>query len=262
MTTRISKGSQTLNHKHYVKKLLIALKDMAATNGLIPVIKNLPSHITPLICAEGLAMERLDAANIRIDFRGTKNFEHEPFEFNPARLIAEQRPHATLVGLGSPNNIEGRIALAASQAKIPVLMYEDFWWTAAKRGGAIPNVVFVIDECAGELALKSFPLAHIVVVGDPAALPPTEEIPEELERLSSRFTCVITYFGGGPEATHAELKLLVASLKKTSGNWCLIPRLHPERTYVGKGVGQHTEATRKKSGAIQCCFKRTGGHGK
>ena len=221
------------------RKLGIAAKDMAAANGLIPVIRNLPKHITPFVCAEGLALRKFDEAGIRVDVRGTVNFQQEPFDFPAGKLITDNALDGVLIGLGHPNNIERSLALAAQEAGKPVAFFEDFWGSAPMRcPGVFPNVAFVTDEYAKALAKRMYPQARVLVVGDSAAVVPTLELSAVLEELQS-YGEAITYFGGGPEATTAELRHLIACLERTSGNWCFVPRFHPKVRELPATLGKN-----------------------
>lgn len=179
------------------------------------------------VIAEGLAAGIFEKAGFSLYFKGTVNFADEPFTIDAHAVLRKIKPDAVVTGLGSPINLEQQFGLVANELGIKLIECIDFW-RGVNRSTANPYGVLVLDEYDAMLTHQLHPAAGKLIVGNPGVPQPGSIIPApEVADLRTEFTKVYTYVGSG-ERTADEIEFLVACLKLTTGNWCLIPRFHPK----------------------------------
>jgi hypothetical protein len=180
-----------------------------------------------VVIAEGLAAGIFEKAGFTLHFKGTVNFVDEPFTIDVYEELQKIKPHTIVTGLGSPINLEEQFGLVANELGIPLVECVDFW-SGVNRSSANPDVVLALDEYDAQLTSQLHPAAKVKVVGNPGVLGPGSAVPApEVAALREEYKAIYTYVGGG-DRTADEIEFLIACLKKTTSDWCLIPRLHPK----------------------------------
>jgi hypothetical protein len=208
-------------------RVLIVSKDLGTANMVVPLVPELSVRGAKVsIISEGRATERLKEHGIEPDFAGSVDWRTDPFLLNAIETLDHYQPDVVLVGLGSPIHLEQKIAWAANDRRIPLVLLEDFWGSAKIRcSGARPEAILVIDAYAKELAERSYKV-EATIVGNPGAIPfPTSH--PDIDALRSTYDRIFVY-SGDDASTEDEIALILASLEKTPGNWRLIPRYHPK----------------------------------
>ena len=212
-------------------KLLFVSKDVGDTKMILPIAKEaLVAGHDVFVVAEGKGANLYSEFGIETFFLGTPDFEEVAFTIDQAALLRNLNPSAVIVGFPGPLNLSKKISLEANAAGIPVVGVEDYWACVKRMPEVMLSLVLTIDDYAVEIA-KSFlgQDIRISVVGNHTVpgpdYRPSGDILDGIKELHTRFEEIFV-FGGGRENTTDELKLLVSSLQKISGNWCLIPRYH------------------------------------
>ncbi len=108
-------------------RLLFATKDVGGFQATEPIarVSKARGH-TPIILAEGLSVQEWRNKNWELTFEGTKDFEKEPFDFDPKLAIEAAQLGAVIVTYGAPPNIEAKLAHAAAELKVPLIGIEDY----------------------------------------------------------------------------------------------------------------------------------------
>lgn len=194
---------------------------------------------------EGLAMARYEALGFPVreapnfagcvDFRVPTDEEKErgADKFDATEYMERVNPDIIVTGLGSPINIQQKIAEVTTRWSGFLVVCEDFW---AKSPGHLsprwvrPNMILTVDEYSVVLNKRVFPNARQYIVGNPGVKDVTvpDEVLRQMNALRAEFGKVYVYAGAGPDSTTAELDLLLKCLKKTPEDWCLVPRFHPK----------------------------------
>ncbi|HEY4486823.1 MAG TPA: hypothetical protein VJB70_03795 [Candidatus Paceibacterota bacterium] len=210
-------------------------KDNGGAAMVVPLAVEVRAHghIVEAI-AEGLATKHFEKADFRFYFQGTVDFQKDPFILDSLRVLRHISPEVVVVSAGSPIHLERQFAITASQLQIPLVCVEDYWGVSSKLQPtrATPQLVLSIDSYGKAIAQELYPSAAIQIVGhhEIKAITDAQNDTAGLAIFAEKtrgfdHTCVLV---GGGAYTTAEIKLLVQSLKKSSGKWCLVPRFHPK----------------------------------
>ncbi len=213
-------------------RLMVVSKDNGDTKMLLPISKEaMRQGHEVIILAEGVGVSQYGAAGIKPFFSDVPNPDPKT-SFNLDELFHYLKPQAVLIGFPEPNNLSHAVALAANERSVPVIGVEDYWG-GVKRNPEIRNaLVLTIDDYAADIVRGCVEKeVRISVIGN-HTIPGTdyrtpETVLDGMKKLRNQFAEVFVYGGGDWYYTTEELKLLASSLMKTPGNWCLIPRYHP-----------------------------------
>ncbi|MDP3999508.1 MAG: hypothetical protein Q8P76_02870 [bacterium] len=213
-------------------RMLVVSKDNGDTKMLLPIAReSMRVGHEVNILAEGVGVAHYSAAGIVPFFTDAPNPDPKS-SFNWDALFRYLNPQVVLIGFPGPDNLSHTAGLAANQKGIPVVGVEDYWGGVERNPEVKYNLVLTIDDYAKQIARQSVgPRVPISIIGN-HAIPGADyhspdSVAEGMKKIRERFDEVFIFGGGGELHTTAELKLLVASLEKTPGNWCLIPRYHP-----------------------------------
>lgn len=213
-------------------RLLVVSKDNGDTKMLLPIAREaMRAGHEVNILAEGVGVLHYFAAGIVPFFSDAPNPDPKT-SFNWEALLRYLNPQAVLLGFPGPNNLSRQSGLAANSRSVPVIGVEDYWGGVKRNQEVEYSLVLTIDDYAAEIAQGCVDSRVLVSVIGNHAIPGAEyRSPalalEGMKKIRERFDQVFVFGGGGELHTTEELKLLVASLQKTDGNWCLIPRYHP-----------------------------------
>lgn len=205
-------------------------KDNGDTKTLLPIVQAARCfgyHV--MVFAEGVGVAHYAKEGVATFFSDAPNPDpHSSFDF--VSLFSCVRPHAVLVGFPFPNNLSHQASAAANLKGITLIGVEDNWGGVKRNSEYQYACVLTIDEYAKDLASPFVNPDNIVIIGN-HAIPgaeyhPHSSVSEQMKALRMKFDSIFVY-GGGGEYTTDELRLLVSSLERTPGNWCLIPRYHP-----------------------------------
>lgn len=214
-------------------RLVVVSKDNGDTKMLLPIAqaaRNRGHQV--LILAEGVGVDHYTKQGVKTFFKDVSNPDPKT-EFDLEGLLDLAKPDAVLVGFPGPNNLSRKISAAANQMGIPLVGVEDYWGGIKRNLDFSYYFVLTIDNYASEIAKKALGLVCpvVLVIGNHAVpgndYRSPEAVAEEMRKIREKFDEVFVFGGGGALHTTEELKLLVASLQKTPGDWCLIPRYHP-----------------------------------
>jgi hypothetical protein len=216
-------------------KLLLVSKDLGGAQVIVPLAEVAMGCRNELIVVtEGLAQWQFASSQVPLYFQGTSNFLEVPFSLDVDKLIERVEPDLVVVSLGSPINLEDKLALAANRAGVPLVLVEDCHG-AHVRTAAKPQLVLTLDEYAAGLVRRAHPQARVEIVGNPGVSLPKKA--DDLERAAQNTGVAnlrrlgvrtYAYVGGDPISTEEQLRLLINCLEQTSGDWILIPRFHPK----------------------------------
>ncbi|OGF62489.1 hypothetical protein A2834_03420 [Candidatus Giovannonibacteria bacterium RIFCSPHIGHO2_01_FULL_45_23] len=225
-------------------KWLVVSKDNGDTKMLLPISRaaiELGHKVR--IMAEGVGVLYYKTAGIKPYFSDNNADPDPKTSFDAEALLEDVNPQVVLVGFPGPTNLSRTIALAANKMGIPVVGVEDYWGGAKRNPEIKCALVLTIDEYSAEIARGCVGAeARVAVIGNHAIPGPEYKSPEAvligIKELRTQFEEIFVYGGGGALHTTEELKLLVPSLQKTHGNWCLIPRYHPnEKKKTAEEIG-------------------------
>ena len=226
-------------------KLLFVSKDIGGTKMLVPIAREAKyaGYAVEIFC-EGKGKSLWLVAGMKPYFEGTEDFQIQPFTFNATQLLNEVAPDVLLIELPGPVNIARSAGLEAMRRGIPVIMVEDFRACVKRLPEVKPSLVLTIDDVAAEIAREFLGnKIQVSVIGN-HAVPNLKnyQLPEKISlgvaTLRKRFDEIFVFNGRGYN-TLPEINLLVSSLLKTPGNWCIIPRYHPKhRGKIDKASGK------------------------
>ena len=211
-------------------KVLFVSKDIGGSKVIIPlaleVVKN--GH-DDIVITEGLAAQRFEQEEFPLYFKGTINFQKEPFSVNARSVLKHVEPDLVVVSLGSPIHLESIFVAAACIHGIPVVAVEDYWGGSTRLQTISPNGILTLDEYGKEIAEKRFPNAFVEIVGNSgiSSVTPGVQASSFFDELKNTYECVYAFVGEGNSTTE-NLELLFKCLERTDANWCLIPRMHPK----------------------------------
>ncbi|OGY63549.1 MAG: hypothetical protein A3I89_02070 [Candidatus Harrisonbacteria bacterium RIFCSPLOWO2_02_FULL_41_11] len=213
-------------------RLAVVSKDNGDTKMLLPIAREARQlgHKV-IILAEGVGVDHYIKQGVKTFFRDVSNPDPKT-DFDLEFLLSMAKPDAVLVGFPGPNNLSGKISAVANDMGIPLIGVEDYWGGVKRYLEFKYSLLLTIDDYAAEIARNALgPKVPISVIGNHAVSGLDYRSPEAvlagMEELKKRFNQVFVFGGGGGKHTTEELKLLVPSLQKTPGNWCLVPRYHP-----------------------------------
>ncbi|MDO8430352.1 MAG: hypothetical protein Q7S73_03220 [bacterium] len=213
-------------------RILIVSKDNGDTKMLLPIARDARKFgHQVIILAEGVGVDHYKKEDVKTTFSDIPNPDPET-NFDSDFLLECFSPDVVLVGFPYPNHLSQEFGLAANRQNIPLVGVED-WWGGVKRNSNLRySLVLTIDEYAADLVSGCLGSeVPVSVIGNHTIPNSDYHSPEAvlagIKEIRSRFKEVFVYGGGGGKHTTEELKLLVSSLQKTAGNWCLIPRYHP-----------------------------------
>ena len=220
------------------RKIVAVAKDMGSHSVVSPVIREADEAFgkeNVSVVTEGIAAERFFEAGRMPFFAGTKDFRVVPFTFDCRTFLENQKPDVVVVGEGAPINLERQMAQAANNLDILVVSISDLWGGVMqllsddRAESARPDLMLTLDIYAAELAEDAFPGVPTRIVGNPGVkdVHVSPEVESWMRNLRRRFDTTYV-FGGGGWHTTADLAFLIASLKQTTGNWCLVPLFHPK----------------------------------
>ena len=213
-------------------RLLVVSKDNGDTKMLLPIAKEaMRQGHKVIILAEGVGVSQYESAGITPFFSDVPNPDPKT-NFNLNEFFRYLSPEVVLVGFPGPTNLSRKVAIAANERDVPVVGVEDYWGGVKRNPDVVCSLVLTIDDYAAKIAQncvqKNIPVR---VIGNHAIPGADYKIPEAvldgMKKIRSHFAEVFVYGGGDWYYTTEELKLLVPSLMKTPGNWCLISRYHP-----------------------------------
>lgn len=191
-----------------------------------------------VVVAEGLAAGRFEQAGFNL-YKGTVDFKEEPFLLAVKTVLKKINPQVVVVTASEPSNLDKSFALSANILKIPLVLVEDLWTSGRKIRPAEPQLILTLDKYAKSLVCKFFPNIHdsaVHIVGNYAVNPNklsaiSNETDNKIKDIRKYFDKILVLAPGCPYIDDL-LKLLIRSLEKTSGEWCLIPRFHPK--HIGR----------------------------
>lgn len=201
---------------------------MGAYNVCAPVVAlaRTQGHEVSVV-AEGLAVQRFKDAGTPLFFEGSENSETHPFLCDVETTLSHIDPDVVVIGLSTPNNLEGRFARAANVSGRPVIGIHDIWGCYVRTPKVRFDTLCVVDDADHQAVLQSGVTENAVISGTAGAK--TVRIPEglreEMQRIREKFPKVLVYSGGNPVQVEAEIRLLLASIEMTPGS-CLISRPH------------------------------------
>lgn len=210
---------------------MVVSKDNGDTKMLLPIAKEAMRRHRVIIIAEGVGVLHYAKDGLKTFFSDVPDPDPKT-NFDVDELLNFINPDVVLVGFPTQNHLSKQIGSEANKKGIPVVGVEDYWGCVKRNPEIKYSLVLTIDEYAAELAREVVGLeVGIAVVGN-HAVPGTdykspEAVLKGMKEIRTRFKEVFVYCGGGDKHTTEELKLLIASLKLTSSDWCLIPRYHP-----------------------------------
>lgn len=224
-------------------RMLVVSKDNGDTKMLLPIAKEAMrvGHEVNIV-AEGVGVAHYSAAGIVPFFADAPNPDPKS-SFNWEAIFRYLDPQVVLVGFPGPNNLSQAVGLAANQKGIPVVGVEDYWGGVERNPEVKYQLVLTIDDYAKEIARQCVSSrVQTLIIGNHAIPGADYRSPDlalkGMNKIRERFDEVFVFGGGGELHTTEELKLLVASLKKTADNWCLIPRYHPNvKKKVATAIG-------------------------
>lgn len=212
--------------------MLVVSKDNGDTKMLLPIAKEAMRRGHEVnIFAEGVGVAHYAAAGIVPFFADTPNPDPKT-SFNWDVIFNYLRPQVVLIGFPGPNNLSWKAGTAANRKGISVVGVEDCWGGVKRNMETLYGLVLTIDEYAAQIVRDTGNcLWGVEVIGNHAIPGGDYESPGlvlgGMREIRKKFEKVFVFGGGRERHTTEELKLLVASLQKTPGNWCLIPRYHP-----------------------------------
>lgn len=215
-------------------RLVVVSKDSGDTKMLLPISVEARRYgHEVIILAEGVGVDHYTRQGVKTFFKDISNYDPKT-EFDLEFLLELVKPDAILVGFPSPNNnLSRKISAVANQMDIPLIGVEDYWGGLKRVAPEFKYALLLtIDDYAAEIAREALGLrVPILVIGNHAVPGPDYHSPETvlagIKEIRKKFDEVFVFGGGREKQTTEELKLLVPSLQKTPGNWCLIPRYHP-----------------------------------
>ena len=226
-------------------RLLIVSKDNGDTKMLLPIAREaIRVGYEVNILAEGVGVAHYSAKGMVPFFADAPNPDPKT-SFNWDALFRYLNPQVVLIGFPGPNNLSRQAGLAANAKGVPVVGVEDYWGGVKRNLELEYSLLLTIDDYAREIARQCLGSGVPISVIGNHAIPGAdyrspEVVVEGMKKIRERFDEVFVFGGGGELHTTEELKLLVASLEKTSGNWCLIPRYHPNvKKKTATAIGDH-----------------------
>ena len=215
-------------------RLTVVSKDNGDTKMLLPIAREARQwgHEVAIL-AEGMGVDHYAKQGVKTFFSDVPDPDPKT-SFDAEFFLEYFKPDAVLIGFPGPNHLSKEFGLAANKKNIPLVGVEDYWGQA-KRDQDFKlqySLLLTIDDYAADLA-KEFlePEVPVSVIGNHTVPGSDYYSPEavltRIKELKARFEKVFVFGGGACGHTTEELKLLVPSLQKTPGNWCLIPRFHP-----------------------------------
>lgn len=212
-------------------RMLVVSKDNGDTKMLLPIAQEAMRKHEVIVFAEGVGVLHYPAAGI-IPFFSDVPTPDPKTSFNVEEIFRYLNPQIVLAGFPGPTNLSRAIAIAANARNTPVVGVEDYWGGVKRNPEIKYALVLTIDDYAADIVSGCVgPEVPVSVIGNHAIPGPEYQSPEavleEVKKIRTQFDEVFVYGGGGGKHTTEELKLLVSSLQKTPGNWCLIPCYHP-----------------------------------
>ncbi|MDP3726491.1 MAG: hypothetical protein Q8R36_04835 [bacterium] len=216
-------------------KVLFVSKDKGGAQMMIPLVIEIVKHgHDDMVISEGLASKLFEAEDFPLYFKGTVNFQEEPFTLDAEAVLKKQKPDVVVVSSGFPINLEYLFAKAANELGMPLVLLEDYWGGCKRFTSVRPCLVLTPDEYGAQMAEACFAMSmtrcDVKTVGhhelSAKELHPVN--PSLLNDLLLPATGLRCLYVGGGNSTTAELELLLKCLKQTSEEWWLLPRFHPK----------------------------------
>ncbi len=226
-------------------RLIAVSKDNGDTKMLLPIAKKaMDLGHNVFIFAEGMGVVHYKQQQVKTFFRAAPNPDPHT-SFDTEAVLEHLFPDAVLVGFPNPNeNLSRTFALKAVELCVPVIGVEDYWGGVKRNLDIEYDMILTIDDYAAEIArgclnsnVPVYVIGNHAIPGADYVSPPA--VIEGIAYLREKFDKVFVYGGGNVPYTTEELKLLVLSLYKTHGDWCLVPRYHPNlKRQPAKGVDE------------------------
>mgnify|MGYP001580491795 FL=1 len=203
---------------------------MGSGNVLVPVAKVMRDECDLFVVAEGLSVPHWRKEGFHSYFQGTTDYRDEPFTLDVSSVLKKVKPDVVVTGHSNPLHLDEKFGLAANETGTPLVWIQDFWGGGVKNASR-PCCIFALDHIGADILKRNprFEKTDIRISGN-LALNALENfaLPEDLiARLDQLKKPVILLAGGGASTTSV-IKVVVESLKRTPGEWTLIPRLHPK----------------------------------